>query len=101
MINSYLSKYPNNLKKFIVDKYNKDSILKKFIDCCVKMNIFLYEKNNNFFNFIGYENLLKKMFDLKTIYLKNFGVKIIKKISENIKTSTYELDRTYIKLKKK
>ena len=93
MINNYISEYPSNLKKNILDIYNKDSTFKKFLNCCINMKIKILNKNENNYNFIGHDNLLKKILDLKTIYIKNFGIKVFKKIPENLKTSTFELDR--------
>lgn len=81
-IDKFLSSLDSNHKKNILDNCKNNSDFNKFISCCVKLNISLFN-NDNFNTPKNYSYLLKKMKDYKEVLVRSFGGKVMKEYEIN------------------
>ena len=101
MLNNYLSKLPESHRNNIINKSLEDNNFRYLLNNCYKLNIFLFEKNDNKFISIKHNLLLKKINELKLLYIKNYGMKILKFYSKDLDTARGNINEYHKKFNTK
>ena len=81
-LDKFLFSLDNYHKKKIISNCYENSNFKKFISYCIKLNITLFN-DDNYNTPKTHSYLLKKIYDLKEIIVRSFGIKIIKNYKDN------------------
>jgi hypothetical protein len=97
MIELYLSKLSNSKKKEYLDKCRNDIIFSNFLLNCYKLNICIFNDNEDI---LSNKLITDKLEKLKILYLKKHGMEIYEKYSRNTKNAIKLIKENTIKLEK-
>ena len=81
MSDDYLSKIPINYKDIITKRSLNDIKFKCFINNCSKLNLSIFDNLNKI---IELDILINKLNELKSLHIKNYGIKIFKYYSNDL-----------------
>jgi len=96
MLESYLSKLPIAKRSKYLNKSRGNKEFNNFLLNCSKLNIDIFDESKEIFS---NDLLIKKMNELKVLYIKRFGIEIYENYSKDVSNALGLIDVNNKKLK--